>query len=193
MTLYPGAVQNPKLVFKNLPLLTEPPPFAVGHWTGGERGAEPVFRVLVDRKCSAHFNLDLPGVLTQYAGLDRRCSHAGPVGNKGIGVEASNRGFPDKAGKAPRPFDIVKIHGATVRAVRFTDAQLAAWVALCEWLAAKYGWPRQVPNVLRKLTPAEAARWRGALEHLHLSRQKADSGGHFMRALVDAGWSAVDP
>jgi hypothetical protein len=50
-----------------------------------------------------------------------------------------------------------------------------------------------VPNVLRQFTPAEIAKWRGVLEHLHLSRRKADAGGHLIGALVKAGWKAVDP
>lgn len=196
MVIYPGAVQNPKLTFPDLRPFTAPPPWIVGHWTGGERGAEAVHRVLIERGLSVHFNLDLTGKLTQYASLDLRCAHAGSVGNRGLGVEASNQGFPSKDGTSPRPFDLVQIHGPKtkpVRAVRFTDAQLAAWVALCEWCADRYGWPRQVPNVLRQFTPAEIARWRGALEHLHLSRRKSDSGGHFMASLVAAGWKAVDP
>ena len=156
--VYPGAVQDPALQFHDLPALAAPPPWIVGHWTGGEKGAEAIFRVLQQRKLSVQFTLDLAGKLVQHAPLDRRCAHAGGVGNRGLGVEASNMGFPRADGTSPRPFDIVTIHGAKVRAVRYTDAQLAAWVALCEWCAATYGWPRQVPNVLRQFTPAEIAK-----------------------------------
>jgi N-acetyl-anhydromuramyl-L-alanine amidase AmpD len=192
-TLYPGASQDPALQFHDLPALTSPPPWIVGHWTGGERGAKPIYDVLQARKLSIHFTVDLAGTVVQHAPLDRRCSHAGSVGNRGLGVEIANMGFPRADGTSPRPFDVRVINGAKVRAVRYTDAELAAWVALCEWCAQAFGWPRQVPRELRQLTPAEAARWRGALEHLHLSRRKADGGGHLSAALVAAGWAAVDP
>lgn len=190
---YPAAERPVELQFDGLPLLNGAPPWIVGHWTGGERGAEAVHRVLVQRGLSVHFTLDLEGRLVQHADLDRRCAHAGSVGNRGLGVEASNCGLPRKDGTSPRPYDVVEIHGRPVRAVRYTDAQLAAWVALCEWCATEYGWPRQVPDCLRQLTPREISRWRGALEHLHLSRRKVDAGGHLIGALVRAGWKAVTP
>lgn len=194
--IYPGAAADPALQFHDLPLLGAPPPWIVGHWTGGERGAEAIHRVLVSRGLSVHFTIDLAGKLVQHAPLDRRCAHAGSVGNRGLGVEASNMGFPRKDGTAPRPIDVVQIHGPKTkptRTVRFTDDQLAKWVALCEWCASTYGWPRHVPRELRRLTPAEIGRFRGALEHLHLSRKKTDAGGHLVGALVKAGWTAVDP
>ncbi len=190
---YPLATHPPALQFVDRPALLKPPPFLVGHWTGGEGGAERVHRVLVSRGLSVHFTLELSGLLVQHADLDRRCAHAGSAGNVGIGVEAVSQGFPSKDGTSPRPFDVVTIHGAKVRAVRFTDAQLDAFVALAEWCAKAYGWPRHVPRELRVLSPAELARFRGVLEHLHLSRRKADAGGHFIGALVRAGWTPVDP
>lgn len=193
MTQYHGAIQDPKLQFHDLPLLDAPAPFVVGHWPGGERGSDIVFTRLNQRRCSIHFTIPLSGSTGQHAGIDRRCSHAGRKGNRGIGVECSNQGFPSKDGTSPRPFTIVRIHDRPVRAVHFTDAQLASWVALCEWLATEHGWPRQVPNVLRLLTPKELARWRGALEHLHLARSRSDAGGYLTGALVKAGWAAVDP
>jgi N-acetyl-anhydromuramyl-L-alanine amidase AmpD len=190
---YPEATQNPKLMFTDLEPLSAPPPWAVGHWTGGERGSEAIFRVLQERRLSVHFTGALDGSLCQHASLDRKCAHAGSTGNRGIGFEFANRGLPAKDGTSPRPFTVVTIHGVKVRAVHFTDPQLAAWVKACEWLAERYGWPRQVPNVLRQFTPKEAARFTGALEHLHLSRRKVDSGGYLVGALVKAGWKPVDP
>jgi N-acetyl-anhydromuramyl-L-alanine amidase AmpD len=193
MKLAPMAIERPGLTFDGLPALAAPPPFLVGHWTGGEGGAERIHRVLVQRKLSVHFSLELDGDLVQHCDLDRRAAHAGRAGNVGLGVEASNMGFPRDDGTSPRPFDTQVIHGVKVRCVRFTDAQLARYVELAEWCAATYGWPRHVPNVLRVLTPAELARFRGALEHLHLSRRKCDAGGHFTAALVRAGWTPVAP
>lgn len=194
MIVYPGATVVSELMFDDLPLLSEPPPFLVGHWTGGERGSEAVVRVLRARGLSIHFTGPLDGSLGQHASLDRRCSHAGSVGNQGLGIEFSNRGFPAKDGTSPRPFERRTIHGVkNVRVVRFTDAQLKAWVDLANWCAERFGWPKQVPNVLRQLTPKEVQRFKGALEHLHLSRRKVDSGGYLTEALVKAGWAAVDP
>ena len=184
---------DPSMRWDDLPTLREPPPWLVGHWTGGERGPSAIYRVLRGRGLSVHWTMSLDGDLVEHAPLTARCAHAGSVGNRGLGIEIASCGLPRKDGTSPRPFDVVEIHGRPVRAVRFTDAQLTRWVELAEWCAATYGWPRQVPDCLRQLTPREVARWRGVLEHLHLSRRKVDAGGHLTRALVRAGWKAVSP
>ncbi len=191
-TIASGAVARPGLTF-DVEAMKAPPPFLVGHWTGGEGGADRVHRVLVQRGLSVQFVGELDGTLVQMAPVTGRCAHAGRAGNVGIGVEMVSQGFPSKDGTSPRPFDRVTVHGAPVRAVRFTEAQIRSWVALAEWCAATFGWPRQVPRELRVLSPAELSRFRGALEHLHLSRRKADAGGHLVGALVAAGWKQVDP
>lgn len=190
--LCPLAEQRDGLWF-DVPSFAKPPPFIVGHWTGGEGGAAKVHRVLEQRELSVQFVLERDGSLVQMASVGGRCAHAGRRGNVGLGVEAVNQGFPNNDGTSPLPYDVVKVHGAKVRAVRYTEAQLAKWVALCEWAATRYGWPRHVPRELRVLTDAEVSRFRGALEHLHLSAKKADGGGHLVGALLGAGWTAVDP
>lgn len=173
--------------------MAAPPPFLVGHWTAGEGDPSRVFDVLVARDLSVHFVGDHDGTLQQMAPVTGRCAHAGTLGNVGLGVEMINRGLPRKDGTAERPLVETRIHGRKVKVVSFTDAQLASWVALAEWGAAKFGWPRQVPNTDRVLTPAEIKRWRGALEHMHLTAKKIDAGGLLTGALVKAGWKAVTP
>lgn len=182
------------LQFAGLPALAAPPPYIVGHWTGGERGAAPIVRVLRARDCSCHWTIDTAGTVVQHAALDRRCAHAGRVGNRGLGVEIANRGWTK--GKPPRATEARIIHGRKkpVDAIRYTPQALAAWVALCEWCAARYGWRRQTCTLRRQLTPAELARFgSGALEHLHFSRRKVDGAGYLAEALVAAGWSDFVP
>jgi N-acetyl-anhydromuramyl-L-alanine amidase AmpD len=181
------------LRFAGLRKLSAPPPFLVGHWSGGEGDAGRIFRVLNTRRLSAHFAGDLDGRIVKMAEPDERCAHAGSVGNAGLGIEFTSRGLPRDDGTAERPIDIVRIRGAKVRAVRFTEAQTRAWVALAEWFAATFGAPRVVPEELRTYSPAEIRRFRGALEHLHISPRKVDSGGHLVGALVSAGWKRVRP
>lgn len=173
------------------PKLAAPPPFLVGHWTGGSRGAEAVHRVLVQRGLSVHFVGEPDGSMVQMADLDRRCAHAGSRGNIGIGVEMVSRGLPRK-GSADATV-ATTVHGRKMTAVPFTDAHLAAWVALANDLADRFGWPRQVPDTDRVLTAAELRNWRGALEHLHVSARKVDAGMLLVNALADAGWKRVSP
>jgi len=179
------------LWFDGLPKLAEPPPWIVGHWTAGEGGAERVHRVLVQRGLSVPFVGERDGSMVQMADLDRRCAHAGRTGNRGLGAEMVSRGLPRRGtNDATVP---THIHGRKADVVPFTDAQLRAWVALCEHLATLFGWPRQVPNTDRVLTPDELSRWTGALEHLHLTLKKIDAGMLLCGALRDAGWQAVAP
>lgn len=179
------------LRFDGLPPLAAPPPWIVGHWTAGAGLADRVHRVLVQRGLSVHFVGEPDGSMVRMAELDRKCAHAGSRGNRGLGVEMVSRGLPRKGSDdATIP---TTIHGRRVQVVPFTDAQLRAWVALCEALAARYGWPRQVPDTDRVLTVGEISRWRGALEHLHLTAKKIDAGMLLCGALRQAGWQAVAP
>ncbi len=175
------------------PKLEHAPPFLVGHWSAGEGGPERIYRALSGRGLSCQFAMGLDGVTVQLAPLDVRCAHAGSLGNVGLGIEIANRGVPDDSGRSPRPFDLVRIRGSKVRAVRFTEAQIKSWVELCEWFAATYGAPRVVPSELRTYAPSEIRTFRGVLEHLHISSRKIDAGGHLVGALVSAGWQRVRP
>ena len=176
------------------PKLVSPPPFLVGHWTAGEGGSDRVHRVLVQRGLSVHFVGESSGSMVQMADLDRRCAHAGSRGNVGIGVEMVSAGLPPKPPKASTRSKVATTcHGRDMTALAFTPAQEAAFVALAEALASRFGWPRQVPDTDRVLTPGEIARWRGVLEHLHLTKRKVDAGMLLCGALVRAGWKPVSP
>jgi N-acetyl-anhydromuramyl-L-alanine amidase AmpD len=177
----------------DVPRLKSPPPFLVGHWSAGSGGATRIYHVLENRGLSVHFSMDQDGSIVQQAPLDGRCAHAGSRGNVGLGIEVSNRGLPPKGAKAPILTVPTIIRGRRVNVIPFTADQEAKWVELAEWCAAKFGWPRQVPNETRVLTMTELRRWRGCLEHLHISPRKIDSGGLLCAALVRAGWKAVDP
>lgn len=181
------------LWFHGLPKLKAPPRFVVGHWVGAESKADRVYRTLVQRGLSVHYVNEADGTLVQMAHHTDRCAHAGSRGNVGIGVENVSPGFPKLDKKASRSVVDGHAHGRPFKACAFTDAQLASYVALCERLAAEFGWPRQVPNTDRVLTNAELARFSGAVEHLHLTMRKVDSGMLLTKALIAAGWAAVDP
>lgn len=171
--------------------LSEPPPFLVGHWSAGWGDASAVYRTLVSRSLSCHFATSPDGSLHQQAGVMRRCSHAGSKGNRGIGNEMCNPGLPGKR-QPPRPMVDTEIHHMKMKAIPFSDGQLASHVRLANWLAERFDWPRVVPNTSRVLTPVELRRFKGALEHLHISPRKIDAGMFTCRALVSAGWRAVD-
>lgn len=174
--------------------LAAPPPWVVGHWTAGPGDASRVHRVLVQRGLSVHFVGERDGTMVQMAPLDARCAHAGSRGNRGIGVEMVSPGYPHGAFTgAYGPTVTTRVHGRDLEAFAFTAPQEAAWVALCEALADRLGLPRQVPDTDRVLTVGELSRWRGVLEHLHLTPKKVDAGMLLCRALIRAGWKPVSP
>lgn len=132
------------------------------------------------------------------------CIHVSKLWNpRAIGTEIISAGMPDKPGGPRfdlrnRPQIVVPLIGARRRTLAFYRGQIRTAVWLAETLAALHGRggiqiPRQVPASLatRRLTPCEAARWRGGAEHcLSPSTTKLDAGGQIMSALVDdAGWA----
>ncbi len=187
-------IRRDGLWFDGPPKFAESPPWLVGHWSASGRGADGVHRTLVQRKLSVHFVGERDGSMVQMADLDRRCAHAGSTGNRGFGCEMVSPGYPHGSfGADWGPTVGTHVHGRKLTAYAFTDAQIRTWVALCETLAARFGWPRQVPDTDRVLTRDELARWRGVLEHLHLTMKKVDAGMLLTGALRQAGWQAVNP
>ncbi|MCH9836767.1 peptidoglycan recognition protein family protein [bacterium] len=187
-------IKRDGLWFDGLAPLAAPPPFLVGHYTAGAGDAERVHRVLVQRGLSVQFIGERDGDMFQTADLDRKCAHAGSKGNRGLGVEMVNPGYPHGSfARSWGPLVASSVHSKPKEFYAFTDAQEAAFVALAEALAAHFGWPRQVPDTDRVLTPGEIARWRGVLEHLHLTKRKVDAGMLLCGALVRAGWKPVSP
>lgn len=173
------------------PKLAAPPQFLISHWSAGWGDASRVYRALVSRGLSCHFATSPDGTLHQQADVEARCAHAGSLGNVGIGNELCNPGLPGSKAP-PRPMEATEIHGRKMHAVPFSAAQYDANYALAEYLADRFDWPRVVPNTSRVLTPAEIRRFKGALEHLHISSRKIDAGMLATRDLVRRGWKPVD-
>jgi hypothetical protein len=140
------------------------------HWTGGERGADAIRDVLLDRKLSIHFCCEPSGRLVQLADLTTRCAHIGSPGNgRFIGVETSCRGFASKedweaAAKidptlrvrddldwaTPRDTYADMIDGYRARFAGFNLEQVRSLIWLAETTAGIFQFPRQVPA--RKMT-----------------------------------------
>jgi hypothetical protein len=149
------------------------------HWTGGERGAEAVGKVLADRELSIHFICEPSGQLVQTADLSTRCAHIGSPGNdRFLGVETSCRGFATKEDweaatkidpslraredidwETPRDTYVDKIDGNSARFAGFNKAQLISLIWLAETLAGVCHFPRAIPY--REISRAEvdATNW----------------------------------
>jgi len=194
--------------YKGIRARTQAPRVLVGHWTGGEGGADRVFAALKNRvdengapsPLSVQFVIDADGATWQFCDLDRVvCFHAGAVNDWSLGAEIVNRGLPPALSKRARPIVAHNVHGHLVQQLAYTPAQLDAWCRLADLVCARYGIPRQVPGdaagqVLdRTLTAPERARWSGIAEHLHLAKRKSDGGTQLSRALLAHGYAANPP
>lgn len=137
------------------------------HWTGGERGAEGVARVLKRRRLSVHFVCESDGTLVQLADLWTRCSHIGRPGNDRFwGVETTCRGFATdkdlqeakKRGASLRErtqldWDVDRdvyrdqIGGHYTNFAAFNPEQINSILWLSETLAGVFKFPRQIPYI----------------------------------------------
>lgn len=184
------------------------PDLIVGHWTGGEGGAEQVFNALKGRKTrdkkglSCHFFIDYQGRAFQFADLAQVTRHASAVNERSIGVEMQNRGFdvnrPRWNEKFPRAVYEEKMKGRVKRLTVFTSAQLVTWMGLCNALCEGLNIPKQVPSwtevrnasgvVLRDTIPKKLNRSiQGVIGHYHVSR-KYDPGTQPLELLIDHGY-----
>lgn len=177
----------------------------VGHWTGGEAGTatatddgKRVYDVLRARDLSVHFTIGFDGTVWQYADPAKVvCLHAGAVNEVSWGVEIVNRGLPPDQGRQ-REEVAHKVHGRLVKQLAFTQAQLDAWLWLCDAVQGALGLPRAVPAgplepVSERIPDAKLRAFRGVVEHLHASSQKVDGGTQLVRHLLSAGYDRVQP
>jgi len=164
------------------------------HWTGGFRGGPAVFRTLLQRKLSVHFNIDADGTIWQFCDASMRCSHATGANSWSVGIEMSNPAQQGHvAGDAPRAVVVENIHGNDLQHTTFTAEQMSAALALTQTLCKAYGLPLAVPmdgnDVLSTAAKAgELDVFRGVVGHLHLTRRKVDPGLAILRAVA-----ALDP
>lgn len=190
----------------------------VGHWTAGHaRTVEAGPRVVRSMKArrrpdgtplvvGIHFVIGWDGKVWQTADLTTATVHVGrgPTNARSVGVECCWPGTARQADRLGVPGNVervtVTVAGRPVDVLLPSPALLAAWVRLAETLAALDGRggvriPRRVPEPLTgRLSGAQARRWQGALEHLHVpGTTKIDAAGLLVGALLDAGWEAVRP
>mgnify|MGYP000888433098 FL=1 len=157
----------------------------VWHWTGGEGSAEKVAAVLRERGLSIHYVIDADGRTVQMADpSDTVCYHAGSRANaQFVGVEIVNRGVAPSLPKRNRAEVDATVRGRKVHALAFADAQLASVAALADQLSSTYGIPKLTPNGTDTFKPADLAKFRGHLEHLHVSDRKVDCCGQIIAHL----------
>lgn len=200
---YPGCAPRRKKVI-----------LGVGHWTGGEAGTKTslddgkrVYVVLRGRvneqgdpmPLSVHFTIGFDGTIWQYADpAEVECFHASAVNDESWGCEIVSNGFPPNAEGRDRPEVTHIVHKRKVRQLAYTDAQLAAYVWLCDTVNGALGIPRAVPAkndkpLSDRIANARLLRWSGQIEHLHCSSQKLDGGTQLTRALLAAGYAAEQP
>jgi len=157
----------------------------VWHWTGGEGSAEKVAAVLRERGLSIHYVIDADGRTVQMADpADTVCYHAGSRANaQFVGVEIVNRGVAPSLPKRNRPEVDATVRGRKVHALAFTDAQLASVAELADQLSSTYGIPKVTPGGTDTFKPADLVKFRGHLEHLHVSDRKVDCCGQIVAHL----------
>jgi len=172
----------------------------VGHWTGGEAGitsatddGKRVYDVLVARDLSVHFTIGYDGTVWQYADPAKVvCLHAGAVNEFSWGCEVVNRGLPPDQGRNREEVSH-RVHGRMIRQLAFTQAQLDAWLWLCDAVQGALGLPRAVPTtpsgpVSDRIPDAKLRAFRGVVEHYAASSTKVDAGTQLVRHLLSAGY-----
>lgn len=191
--------------YKGCRTRTQPCTLGVGHWTGGEAGTasaaddgKRVYDVLKSRDLSVHFTIGYDGTIWQYADPAKvTCFHAGAVNNFSWGCEVVNRGLPPDQGRN-REEVAYRVHGRLVKQLAFTQAQLDAWLWLCDAVQGALGLPRAVPAgplepVSERIADLKLKAFRGVVEHLNASSTKVDGGTQLLRHLLSAGYARVEP
>lgn len=167
----------------------------VNHWDVCLSSASCV-KVLNDRKVSVHFCIDNDGTIYQLADMQHTCWHAGSgvVNAASVGVEISNA-YSTKYNDVylsrfgvPRPvIKGAKVHGRPLGDfLGFYPVQLEALAALWAAVHAAAGVPLQLPAEDHKVSPEVAAgRFRGFVNHYHVTDRKIDCAGLDNQAVLD--------
>lgn len=170
----------------------------VWHWTGGEGGAEQLFRVLRNRDLGVEFFIDQGGGIYQFADpvlVDT--FDAGYVNARSVGCELASVGYGPINPRWQRERYTCKINGRTVRPARFYNAQIEAACALADAVSAAIPTiPKRVPHglfgfgglVTKTLTPREIRTVKGHIGHFHVNADKTDPGTDLLEALIRKGY-----
>lgn len=167
----------------------------VNHWDVCLSSASCV-RVLNERKVSVHFAIDNDGTIYQLADMQHVCWHAGNsvVNMASVGVEISNAFYTKyqdtyvKKGFGPRPIKSgVRVHGGTLEDhLGFYPVQLDALAALWAAVHGAAGVPLELPSEINNVSPEVAAgRFRGFVNHYHVTNKKIDCAGLDDRQILD--------
>lgn len=169
------------------------------HWTGGEGGAESVYRVLDARELASEFAMETDGDIYQFADPIRVDTYdVGPYNPRSFGIEIANYGFRDDPSEIPRAGRARPLYDCTIRGkprklAAFSDAQIRALVAWCDQMSELIPTvPRCLPGQNGRLftgtmSRSQAARYSGWLGHFHLSASKSDPGTQPLEALLASG------
>lgn len=159
------------------------------------------FNILKKRGLSVHFMIDNDGTIYQLVDTQHATWHAGnrAVNNKSVGVEISNAYYPkfqkvyEQRGFGPRPIwtnDVTHAKEFGDKFLGFYDVQLEALKALTKALHDTHNIPLETPQEGGKLIKtvhqdSKMARFKGVVNHFHLTTRKIDCAGLELDRIVD--------
>ena len=144
------------------------------------------------RKLGVEFSIYADGTLWQHCDpVFVDTFDAGFFNRPSAGVEIVNRGLAPAFPRVPREAYDAKINGKPVKFLKFTDAQMLSYVALCNTLCAALDIPRVVPWQRRVMSGQELASFSGVLGHFHLTTDKLDPGTQPFEVLLSNDFSEL--
>lgn len=168
------------------------------HWTGGEGGADRVYKTLKRRGLGVEFCVDRDGEIFQFCDpFEVDAFDAGKYNARSIGIEIVNYGFvippfrPPKLGRDRRTIK-TKFKGMPLNIADFYKRQIESVMYLVEILLKYY--PSILPMaplapngmvLKRTMTKKEADIFSGVCGHYHISRRKLDPGPFLMEKVND--------
>lgn len=168
------------------------PTMVVTHWDVC-LSARSCFRVLKKKGISSHFAIDNDGTIYQMVDTQHIGWHAGNrrVNNASVGIDFSNayytkyQSYYERGGFGSRPLleDSV-VHGRTLAPhLGYYPVQIGAYKALLKCLHDHYKIKLECPlddegDLLTEVCPKAAkGRFKGIINHYHLTRKKKDCAG----------------
>ena len=160
--------------------------FGVTHWDVC-LNADSCYKVLQRRGLSIHFTIDNDGTIRQHLDLNHIAYHAGSSkwNAKSVGVEISNAYYPKyqswyrKHMGEERPImSGAKVHGKTLDDFTgFYPVQLEALKALWTAVGKACDIPLKAPTATTTYRGASSGKFRGFINHYHLTKKKIDCAG----------------
>jgi hypothetical protein len=149
--------------------------------------ADSCYKVLTRRGLSIHFTIDNDGTIRQHLDLNHIAYHAGSSkwNAKSVGVEISNAYYPKYQSWYRQHVGIqrpivsgAKVHGQTLGDFTgFYPEQLKALKALWTAVGKACDIPLQSPTATTTYRGASSGKYRGFVNHYHLTKKKIDCAG----------------